>query len=506
MIKVTRSAIIDAPIERVWALIRDFNGHDHWHPAVANSEIENNEPPDQLGCVRNFSMRDGGQIREQLLSLSDRDHSFTYCILDATVALKRYVATCTLKPVTDGNQTYWFWQSTFDTPKGQEKELADMVGNGVYQGGFDGARAFLRQTNKLSIHELKDKLLNSRPGGSGHLNSAVPTSAVAPTVTAQAVVIASHGGPEVMRYQSVQVAGPAAGEVRIRQSAIGVNYIDVYVRNNQYKMLQTPGILGMEASGVVTDIGAAVTHLLPGDRVAYACPPVGAYTSIRTMSADQLVLLPEYISDEIAAAVMLKGMTAEYLLHRTCKVTRGTRLLVHAAAGGVGLLLCQWADALGAIVIGTVSSEEKARLARQHGCHHVVITRDYTFADQVKALTQSQGVDIIFDGLGRQAFQENFDSLALCGHWVNFGQTSGASDAVALELLSSKSITLSRPVLFHYTAQRTNLNAIATHLFDKIKQGVLKVPIHHRYPLSAAAQAHSDLEGRKTTGSIVLLA
>jgi NADPH:quinone reductase len=518
VIKVTRTAIIDAPIERVWALIRDFNGHDHWHPAVAYSEIENGEAPDQLGCVRSFRMQDGGRIREQLLSLSDRDHSFTYCILDATVPLKRYVATCTLKPVTDGNQTYWWWQSTFDTPRGQERELAALVGDGVYQGGFDGARAFLRQQSRLSTEALMHKLLWTRPtqSSSDGGSSTKPTGLAAtsyesnfPAVTAQAIVVAAHGGPEQLRLQSIKVPGPKAGEVRLKQTAIGVNYIDVYVRTGQYKMLTPPGIIGMEAAGVVTEVGQGVTQFLPGDRVAYACPPVGAYSSVRTMSADQLVLLPDYISDEVAAALMLKGMTAEYLLHRTCRVASGTRILVHAAAGGVGLLLCQWASALGAIVIGTVSSEDKARLAREHGCHHPIITRNYDFASKVKELTQGDGVEIIYDGLGKEAFNENLEALTMCGHWVSFGQASGAYGGSPSEQLlaqmSAKSITLSRPVLFHYTAKREKLNAVAARTFDAVKQGIMKVPIHYRYPLSAANQAHADLEARRTTGSIVLI-
>jgi NADPH:quinone reductase len=512
VIKVTRTAIIDAPIERVWALLRDFNGHDHWHPAVAYSEIERGEPPDQLGCVRSFSMKDGGRIREQLLSLSDKDHSFTYCILEASLPLKRYVATCSLKPVTDGNQTYWWWQSTFETPPGQEREFSAIVGDGVYQKGFEGAREFLSINRRLSNFELTEKLLKTRPslGGSAQISGAarpvyINSASSFPDVSAQAIVVAAHGGTEQLRIQSVKVAGPKTGEVRIRQTAIGVNYIDVYVRTGDYKMLTPPGILGMEAAGVITEVGQGVTQFLPGDRVAYACPPVGAYTSVRTMSADQLVALPDYISDEVAAALMLKGMTAEYLLHRTCRVTPGVRILVHSAAGGVGLLLCQWARALGAIVIGTVSSESKARIAREHGCEHAIITGNYHFAEQVKQLTQNQGADIIYDGLGRQAFDENLDALAMCGHWVSYGQTSGSHDAIRTELLSAKSATFTRPVLFHYTAKRENLNAIAARTFDAVKQGILKIAIQHRYPMSAAAQAHTDLENRRTTGAIVLI-
>jgi NADPH:quinone reductase len=504
VIKVTRSAIIDEPIERVWALIRDFNGHDHWHPAVAHSQIERGEPVDQLGSIRNFRMQDGGQVREQLLSLSDQDHSFTYCILDASIPLRRYVATCTLKRVTDGNQTYWWWQSTFETPKGAEAELARVVGDNVYQAGFDGARAFLRQHSRLPVQALSDLLLNTRPT----INNVQPRSQVASNylpVAAQAVVVGAHGGVEQMRLQSITVAGPKAGEVRIKQTAIGVNYIDVYVRSGQYKMLSPPCVIGMEAAGVITEVGEGVSQFLPGDRVAYACPPVGAYTSVRTMAAEQLVLLPDYISDDVAAAIMLKGMTAEYLLHRVCKVAAGTPVLVHAAAGGVGLLLCQWARALGAVVIGTVSSESKAHLAREHGCQYPIVTRQYDFANEVKKITQGEGAAIIFDGLGKDAFAENLNALAMCGHWVSFGQASGAHDLLSPELLSSKSVTLTRPVLFHFTAKRQHLNAIAARTFDAYKQGILKVPIAHRYPLAAAAQAHADLEARRTTGSVIMI-
>jgi NADPH:quinone reductase len=230
--------------------------------------------------------------------------------------------------------------------------------------------------------------------------------------------------------------------------------------------------------------------------VAYACPPPGAYVTMRTMAADQLVLLPDYISDEIAAAVMLKGMSAEYLLHRTHRVTPGDAVLVHAAAGGVGLLLCQWAKALGARVIGTVSSEAKAELARANGCDHAIVTRDYRFASQMK-----QKADVIYDGLGQAAAKENFEALALRGHWVSYGQASGAHDS--FPDLTAKSGTLSRPVLFHYTAE--HLQEMAGNVFDVVRRGVIRVEVRHRYPLAAAADAHRDLEARRTTGQLVLL-
>jgi NADPH2:quinone reductase len=480
MIRVTRSAVIDAPIGRVWEVLRDFNSHSAWHPAVRESNIERGEPADQVGCVRNFFLKDGNHIREQLLALSDRDYVSTYCILDATLPMKNYVATVQLKRVTDGDRTFWHWQSTFDVPKGREKEFSDLVGNGVYEGGFAGLRSFLR-----------------KPGA-----RAAPSGA---TVQAQAVVATAFGGPEVLRYQAVQSASPGPGEVRLRQTAIGVNYIDVYVRKGLYRMIEPPAAIGMEAAGVVMDVGDGVGHLLPGDRVAYACPPPGAYATVRTMPAEQLVVLPDHVSDEVAAAVMLKGMSAEYLLHRTHRVKAGEVVLVHAAAGGVGLFLCQWASALGAKVVGTVSSEDKARLARANGCQFPIVTRDYRFADAVKQASSGRGADVVYDGLGREAAAENLAALALRGHWVSYGQASGPHDPLQTADLSAKSVTLSRPVLFHYTAQRAMLEEIARNTFEALRNGTLRVDIRHRFPLAAAAEAHRELEARRTTGSVILL-
>ncbi len=488
MIRVVRSTVIDAPIERVWTLVRDFNSHAAWHPIVAESAIENGEPSDQVGCVRSFRLQDGNHVREQLLTLSDRDHVSTYCILEASLPMRRYVATVELRPVTDGNRTFWHWQSTFDAPKGRERELADLVGTGVYEQGFEGLRAHLRRS-----------LDRGR---------SAPRAAGRPAVIAgeaRGVVATRHGGPEVLRYQPVPVRAPAAGEVRVRHTAIGVNYIDVYVREGLYPIIDPPALLGMEAAGVVTEVGAGVAHLLPGDRVAYACPPPGAYATERSLPADPLVLLPEDIDDETAAALMLKGMTAEYLLHRTHRVAPGETALVHAAAGATGSLLCQWASALGARVIGTVSSDDKARVARAHGCETAIVTRDYRFAEAVKQATGGRGADVVYDGLGRRATEENLDALAMCGHWVSYGQSSGPLDRLDAERLSEKSVTLSRPVLFHYTAARERLTEMAARVFEAARRGIIRPEVRHRYPLAEAALAHRDLEDRRTIGPIVLL-
>jgi NADPH:quinone reductase-like Zn-dependent oxidoreductase len=478
MIRVRRSAVIDAPIERVWDVLRDFNSHSLWHPAVGESRIEGNEAPDRVGCVRDFFLKDGNHIREQLLALSDRDHISTYCILDATLPMKDYVATVQLKRITDGERTFWHWESTFSVPRGREREFDALVGSGVYEGGFAGLRAFLNTKNR---DRPRFSSLDARE--------------------AKGVVARSFGGPEVLEYVDLPPRSPKDGEIVIRQTAIGVNYIDVYIRKGLYRMIEPPAPIGMEAAGVVLESESSRFHR--GERVAYACPPPGAYATVRTMSADQVVALPDDIDDETAAAVMLKGMTAEYLLHRTYRVRPGDVVLVHAAAGGVGLFLCQWAKALGARVIGTVSSEAKAELARSNGCDHAIVTRSYDFSREVKNLTNGRGAQVIYDGLGRAAAAENAEALALRGHWASYGQASGPHES--FPDLTAKSGTLSRPVLFHFTAERAILNDMAGNVFNALRDGILRAHVRHRYPLAAAADAHRDLEARRTTGPLILL-
>jgi NADPH:quinone reductase len=472
MIRVRRSAVIDAPIERVWAVLRDFNSHSAWHPAVGPSTIEHGEPPDQVGCVREFTLKDGNQIREQLLALSDRDHVSIYCILDATLPMRNYVATVQLKRVTDGDRTFWHWESTFDVPRGREREFEQLVGGQVYEAGFTGLAAYLRRDGRPSPHR--------------------------PAVDARAVVATAFGGPEVLQLRRLDAPAPKTGEVRLRQTAIGVNYIDVYIRTGAYRMIEPPAPLGMEAAGVILESNAP--GFSPGDRVAYACPPPGAYATMRTLPAAQLVPLPDHVSEEAAAALMLKGMTAEYLLHRAHRVRPGDSVLVHAAAGGVGLLLCQWARALGARVIGTVSSEAKAELARANGCEHPIVTRSSAFAEQTRRLTGGRGADVIYDGLGRDAAPENLAALAMRGHWVSYGHATGALEPMSL---SAKSGTFSQPVLFHYTED--HLQQMAGRVFAAVRDGILRPDVRHRYPLAAAADAHRDLEARRTSGQIVLL-
>ncbi len=319
-----------------------------------------------------------------------------------------------------------------------------------------------------------------------------------------AIRVHAYGGPEALQWDEVEVGAPGPGEVRIRQTAVGLNYIDVYQRTGFYPQASLPFVAGNEAAGVVTAVGEGVKDLKVGRRVAYATE-TGAYAEERLIAADRVVRLPTTVSDEIAASVMLKGLTAQYLLRRTYKVGPETTLLFHAAAGGVGLIACQWAASLGATVIGTVGSAGKALIARAHGCSHVINYREEDFVTMVKAYTGGKGVDVVYDSIGKDTFPGSLDCLKPLGMWVSFGQSSGPVPEFKITLLSQKgSLYATRPSLMHYTATRKDLVASANDLFEAVGSGKIKVQVNQSYPLADAARAHRDLEGRLTTGSTVL--
>ena len=319
-----------------------------------------------------------------------------------------------------------------------------------------------------------------------------------------AIRILQTGGPEVLQWEAVTIGSPGPGQVRLRQTAVGLNYIDVYHRSGLYPM-QTPATPGMEAAGVVEELGSGVTDLKVGDRVAYAAPPVGAYAEARLMAADRLVKIPDGISDREAATIMLKGMTAQYLLRRTYHVEAGDTILVHAAAGGVGLILCQWASYLGATVIGTVGSDAKATLAQANGCAHAIVYTRENFQQRVMEITGGRKVAVVYDSVGKDTFQQSLDCLQPLGMMALFGQSSGNVPPFDLGQLATKgALFITRPTLFVYTAKRKDLLLGATDLFDVITRGAVKNSINQTYALRDAAEAHRDLEARKTTGSTVL--
>ena len=314
-----------------------------------------------------------------------------------------------------------------------------------------------------------------------------------------------HGGPEVLEYEAYEVAAPGPGEALVRHAAIGLNYIDVYHRTGLY-----PGSLpltpGMEGAGTVEAVGPGVTDLKPGQRVAYAGPPVGAYADLRVMPAAILVPLPDGISFDTAAAMMLKGMTAQYLLRQTYRVQPGDHILFHAAAGGVGLIVGQWAKHLGAVAIGTVSSPAKAELARAHGYAHVIDYSREDFVARVKEITGGAGLPVVYDGVGEDTFMRSLDCLQPCGLGVNFGNASGPVENFNFGVLSAKgSLFVTRPTLMTYTRNRELLLACASDLMDVVNSGAVKIEIHQRFPLAQAADAHRALEGRATTGSTLLV-
>jgi NADPH2:quinone reductase len=321
---------------------------------------------------------------------------------------------------------------------------------------------------------------------------------------AQAIRFAKTGGPEVLEWQQVEVGKPGQGQVRIRHTAVGLNYIDTYQRSGLYPMPMPSG-LGSEAAGVIEEVGPGVTDLKPGQRVAYAGGPLGAYSEERVMPADRLVPVPDGITDQQAAAMMLKGMTAWYLVRRTHVVKSGETILIHAAAGGVGLIVCQWAKHLGATVIGTVGDEQKAALAKKNGCNHPINYRKEDFVARVNEITQGKKLPVVYDSVGKDTFYKSLDCVAPLGLLASFGQSSGAIGPVDIGILAGKgSLFLTRPTLNTYTATREDLLTAARELFEVVQKGAVKIQVNQTYPLRDAAKAHRDLQDRKTTGSTVL--
>ena len=322
----------------------------------------------------------------------------------------------------------------------------------------------------------------------------------------KAIMIEKTGGPEVLRWVDHDPGSPKTGEVLLRHEAVGLNFIDVYHRSGLYPLPSLPAIPGMEGAGVVQAVGEGVSEFTAGDRVAYAGLPPGAYAEVRNIPAHRLVKLPDAISTRQAAAMMLQGMTARYLLRGCYDVKAGDRILIHAAAGGVGLIVCQWAKSIGALVIGTAGSPEKAELAKSHGCDYPILYRDEDFVSRVKEITQGRGVDVVYDSVGRSTFMKSLDCLRPMGMMVSFGQSSGAIPPLDTGILAAKgSLFLTRPSLMAYTAKREDLLDHARDLFNAVEKGVVKIEIRQTYPLAEAARAHRDLEDRKTTGSTVLI-
>ena len=318
-------------------------------------------------------------------------------------------------------------------------------------------------------------------------------------------MLRAYGGPDALRLEPVEVGAPGPGELRVRHTAIGVNFHDAYVRSGLYRTLEPPGIPGVEAAGVVVAAGPNALGFAPGDRISYVTPTYGAYAEERVLPASAALRLPPSVSDEVAAAITVKGLTACMLLTRVRRVQAGETLLIHAAAGGVGQLLVRWAKHLGATVIGTVGSAEKARLARECGADHIILYREENFVERVQALTGGRGVEAVYDSVGRDTFSGSLDCLAYCGMAVNFGQSSGAIEPFAISRLAVRSTVVTRPIVFHFLRERAALEAMARETFDALEAGIIKPHTVLRLPLAQAADAHRAMESRSLSGAIILI-
>jgi NADPH:quinone reductase-like Zn-dependent oxidoreductase len=496
-VNIMRSAVIDAPAADVWHLLRDFNGHDKWHPAVASSQIEEGEPGDLVGGIRAFRLQDGGFLREQLLSLSDRDMAISYCLLEAPMPLNDYVAHLRLRPVTDGNRCLITWESHFEPPLAQAQSLTQLVATAIYEAGIAALQAHFGQ-----VHF---------GGGRQRVPQAIPVPQVPPTAQSsppvrsgashrtQAIMVRAYGGPEALEAVEIDVPPPDAGEIRLRHDAIGVNFLDLHCRAGDFPMLALPGVPGVEGAGVVTEIGAGVTDLRPGMRVVYAGMPLGAYAGHRVLPAEIAIPLPDDIDASVAAATFLKGLMADALLHDVHPLRAGERIFIRAAAGGVGMILAQMARAAGAHVIGAVSSADKVAAARESGCHDIVVTRGNEGSRDLGGM-----IDAVFDGIGRDTYDESLSLLAPRGHLVAYGQSSGPLGARNLDALADNALTISRPNLAHYMTSRREIEERARRLFDIIRRGVIK-PRITTFPLADAAAAHRQLATRANIGTIVLV-
>jgi NADPH:quinone reductase-like Zn-dependent oxidoreductase/uncharacterized protein YndB with AHSA1/START domain len=491
-ISIIRSAVIDAPMERVWAVLRDFSSHDRWHPAVARCSMENDAAGDVVGGVRRLSLADGTELREQLLRHSDRERTLTSCILDSPLPLMDYVATMRFKPVTDGDQTFWDWRAQFQAPDNRAAELKDFVGRQIYETGFTGLRAFLAAPAARAAMPAPEA-------------ETVETAAADSELLAcQAVVAAAFGGPEVLSLREVTVPVPGPRQVRIRQTAVAVNYRDIEQRRGISAGLDLPGTPGMEGVGEIIDVGGQVNGLFPGDRVAYMTRAPGAYAGVRCVDAEACILLPEGVSD-IQASSLLKGVTAGLLLGRVFRAASGATILIQSTAGGIGHLLSQWAKSMDLTVIGTASTAEKAKFSRSRGCDHpIVLADDTSLADEVMRITNGRGVDYWVNTGGAPGFENTLACLARGGHCAVIGNRDGQSIPLDVQALMQRSLSVSAPVCFDYLADRSYRQRLSHQLFAKIQSRTI-IPAIEAFPLHRAAEAHRLLESRLNMGAVALL-
>jgi NADPH:quinone reductase-like Zn-dependent oxidoreductase len=430
-------------------------------------------------------------MREQLLSHSDREYTFTYCILDSPLPLFDYMATVRLKPVTDGNQTFWDWRSKFRVPEDRAAELENLLSHQVYETGFRGLRSFLTDQTALPRPPAPEEA------------TAVVAAVGGEHLPSRAVMVTATGGPEVMSLSDVTVSAPGPKQVRIRQSAIAVNYLDLKHRRGIDPGFDLPGTPGMEGVGEIIDVGEQVHGLFPGDRVAYLSRTPGAYTDIRCIDAGACIPLPDAVSN-IDASTLLKGVTAALLLSRVFSVAPGATILIQTVSGGVGHLLSQWAKSMDLTVIGTVSTTEKAKFSRDCGCDYPIVVADDTpLAAEVMRITNGRGVDYWVHSSGADGLDTAVACLSLCGHCAVIGDRDGQSIPLDVNVLKQRSLTVSAPVCFDYFDDRPYLQRLAHKLFAKIQSHMI-IPAIEAFPLSQATEAHNRIESRQNMGAVVL--
>lgn len=488
-VKVIRSAVIDAPVERVWAVLRDFNSHRLWHEAVTGSDIENDLDGDVVGCVRRFDIA-GAELREQLIRHSDPDRTYSYCILDATPPLIDYVATLRIKPVTDGNRTFLDWRSEFRTAADRSRELETFVERDIFEAGFTGLRKF-----------LADQAGPSTPPVEKNGVEVTPVSVDEP-LSSRAIVVETAGAPEVMTLDWATIPAPGPGQVRVRQTAVAVNYLDLMHRQGKASELSLPATPGLESVGEIIDVGDQVHDLFVGDRVACLTRTSGAYAESRCVDAGDCLPLPAGITD-LEASTLLKGATAGLLLGRIFNVAPGKVILIQSIAGGLGHLLCQWAKSLNLKVMGTVSTVEKARFIRDLGCDFpIVLEEGIRLRDEVMRMTNGKGVD--YGVHSNDGADDAFSCLARCGHMALIGDRGGQPVSIDTNTLKKQSLSVSVPVCFDYFDDRIYLQRLAHQYFTKIQSRSI-IPAIETFHLSHAADAHKQIESRQNMGAIVLV-
>lgn len=492
-ISVIRSAVIEAPIERVWALLRDFNSHGSWHPAVARSLMENDMDGDVVGGVRRFSLIDGAEIREQLLYHSDAVHTFTYSILDSPLPLFDYVATLRLRPITDANHTFLDWRSQFRTSKERAAELENLVGKQIYEAGIAGLRKlmFEKTTQPSQLGKKQEEV-------------SFPKIEKGDPFPCKAVVQAPADNREIISLIDLTVPPPKSGQVRLRLTAMGINPMTDSGRTESDKELAASWAPSIEGVGEVLDVGPQVHGLFSGDRVAYIDDGFGAYAEIRCVDADACIHLQDSISD-IQASTLFKGISAQVVLNRIFNAGSGSTIMLHGVSGGLGHILSQWAKSIGMTVIGTVFTTDEARFSRSHGCDYPLIdSDDGALRNEVMRITNGRGVDYWVHRGDEPYMDTALSCMARFGHIAVLGNHSKQSIAIDVAVLNQRSLTVSVPSLLDYLRQRSYLQRVAQKVFNEIEKKNV-IPAIKTFPLNQASDAFTQLHTRETMEALSLI-